>query len=410
MSRLISTLFLLGLRAGGLLSKFLLTLFIAREMTLADLGFYGLIAVGATLVPALFGLGLNGPVGRALVDLNTTAAVRLSTTRVGVTLVLHLLLTPLVVAVLAFALPAAQLPLVVLVAVTLFLENLGSDLNAILLSRFRAKSAALFLFIRSGAWPLVFIAVAWFEPAYRTIPAMMTFWLASLLLIGLIVAVMILVQGYAGAMGFDRAQARDMIAKARHFYLADLGNNGALYLDRFLVTTFLGLEATGIYTFFWALTNAVNNVILFGVTSPKAPAIIAAVNQGDKGAIRQACKALLKEIWLWCLGLSVLLMVAMPALLAQLGNDKFDQHKAVFLIMLLATVLRTVSEGTGNILYAHHQDARIARISLVAMGLSAVLILALAPSFALPGVAIAMLLAAVFVYAWRQRISGALLA
>lgn len=410
MSRLIGTLFLLGLRAGGLLSKFLLTLFIAREMTLSDLGIYGLIAVGATLVPAVFGLGLNGPTGRVLVGLNTAAAVRLGTTRVGVTILLHLLLTPLIVVILAFALPAAQVPLMMLVAATLFLENLGSDLNAILLSRFRAKSAAIFLFIRSGAWPVLFIAVAWFEPAYRTIPAMMAFWLASLLLIGLIVTLMILIHGYASAMGFDRDVAKDMIAKARHFYLADIGNNGALYLDRFLVTTFLGLEATGIYTFFWALTNAVNNVILFGVTSPKAPSIIAAVNQGDKGAIRRACKSLLKEIWLWCLGLSVLLLVAMPTLLAQLGNDKFDHHKAVFLIMLLATVLRTVSEGTGNILYAHHQDARIARISIVAMGLSALLILGLAPSFELPGVAVAMLLAALFVYAWRQRISGALLA
>lgn len=410
MSRLLGTLFLLGLRASGLLSKFLLTLFIAREMTLADLGFYGLIAVGATLVPALFGLGLNGPAGRALVDLNTEAALKLGATRVGVTALLHLLLTPVIVAVLAFTLPADQLPLIALVAITLFLENLGSDLNAILLSRFRAKTAAIFLFIRSGAWPIVFIAWAWFEPAYRTIPAMMTFWLASLLLIGLLVAVIIATQGYLKSMGFDVAQAREMIAKGRHFYLADIGNNGALYLDRFLVTTFLGLEATGIYTFFWALTNAINNVILFGVTSPKAPSIIAAVNQGDKSVILRVCKSMLKEIWLWCLGLSILLIAVMPALLAQLGNDKFDQHKAVFLIMLLATVMRTVSEGMGNILYAHHQDARIARISMVAMALSAVLILALAPAFELPGVAVAMLLAAVFVFVWRQRISRALLA
>ena len=47
---------------------------------------------------------------------------------------------------------------------------------------------------------------------------------------------------------------------------------------------------------------------------------------------------------------------------------------------------------------------------MVAMALSAVLILALAPAFELPGVAVAMLLAAVFVFVWRQRISGALLA
>lgn len=410
MKRLIGTLFLLGLRATGLLSKFLLTLFIAREMTLSDLGLYGLIAVGATLVPALFGLGLNGPAGRRLVDVDSVTALRLASTRVGVTLILHALLTPFTVLVLALVLPADQLPLVILVAVTLFLENLGSDINAILLSRFRANTAAIFLFIRSGAWPIVFIAVAWFYPEYRTIPALMAFWLGSLLLIGLIVAVIALSKRYLPLLTFDRVLAKDMLAQGRHFYIADIGNNGALYLDRFLVTSFLGLEATGVYTFFWALTNAVNNVILFGVTSPRAPSIIASVNQGDKAKIQQACKAMLKEIWVWCLGLSIMLVFVMPILLALLGNDKFDQHKSVFIVMLVATILRTVSEGTGNILYAHHQDARIARISLAAMGLSALLILSLAPFFGLTGVAVAMLVAALFVYAWRRRISGALLA
>lgn len=410
MKRLIGTLFLLGLRAGGLLSKFLLTLFIAREMTLSELGLYGLIAVGATLVPALFGLGLNGPVGRKLVDLPRDDALRLAATRSSVTVLLHLLITPLLVLLLAFWLPAGQLPLLLLVAVTLFLEHIASDLNAILLSRFKANTAAIFLFIRSGAWPLVFIAAAWFVPSLRSIPVLMGFWLASLLLIGALVMLMVLVKRYGPGLRPDFSQVRELIKSSRHFYVADIGNNGALYLDRFLVTTFLGLEATGVYTFFWALTNAVNNVILFGVTSPKAPSIIAAVNLGDKGAILRACKAMLKEIWLWCLGLSVALIVVMPWLLEALGNDKFDQHKGVFIIMLLATLLRTVSEGTGNIIYAHHQDRKIALISLAAMVLSAVSILALAPFFELNGVALAMLLAAGFVYLWRQRITKGLLA
>lgn len=410
MNKTLGTLFLLGLRGTGLLSKFALTLFIARDMTLAELGLFGLITVGATLVPATLGLGLNGPIGRQLVDLPTAAALSLASTRLSVTVLLHLLLTPLSLLVISAFLPPEQLPLLWLVAATLVLEHLSSDLNSILLARFRPNMAAVFLFIRSGAWPLLFVALAWFYPGLRSVPVIMMFWLGSLLLIGATILIWLGIKGYWPLLRPDFSRIRAMIRQSRHLYLADIGNNCALYLDRFLVTSFLGLEAAGIYTFFWSLTSAVNNIIFYGVTSPRAPTIIAAVNLGNKAAMVQACKSMLKEIWLWCLGLSLLLVCAMPTLLAAIGNTRFEQHENVFIIMLLATLLRTVSEGAGNILYAHHQDHKIAMISLSAMVISALCILSLAPLFDLQGAAIAMLLAAIFVYLWRNRITRGLLA
>lgn len=407
--KLFLTLFLLGLRAGGLASKFLLTLFIAKEMSLSDLGLYGLIAVGATIVPSLLGLGLNGPAGRTCVGASTADGIRIACTRVGITLALHAVLTPLAVIGLAFWLPSTDLVLILLVAATLILENISSDLNTLLMARFRTTFAATLLFLRSGAWPLVFIICAWFEPQLRTVHSIMAFWLVALLAVMLLLAGLSLSRGYHKLLQFDRTLARELFVRGRNFYVAEIGNAGALYSDRFLVSTFLGLEATGIYTFFWSLTNAVNNLVFTAVTNPLAPRIIAVVNEGIKPAIRAACAKMFKEVGVWSIGLAIFMAVLLPWVLHYLNNAKLDQHQLVFAMMLGATVLRTISEAADNVLYAHHQDRRIATISICAMVVSALLISIMAPFLGLLGAAMAMLGAALFVFTLRGMTARGLL-
>lgn len=410
MSNLFRTLFLLGLRASGLLSKFLLTLFIAKEMSLADLGLYGLISVGATIVPSVLGLGLNGPAGRSCVGATTALALQIASTRVGVTLLLQCIVSPIILIGLIYSLPSSSPLLIVLITATLILENLCSDLNSLLMARFKSTFAAVLLFLRSGAWPLAFIVCAWFKPELRTVDSIMEFWLGSLLLVMSIIMITSWLGGYFSMLSFDKNLAREMFAKGRNFYVAEIGNAGVLYLDRFLVSSFLGLEATGIYTFFWSLTNAVNSLIFTAVTNPLAPKIIAAVNIGNKEGVRLACRKMFKEVIIWGIGLAIVMVCVLPWVLRYLHNSKLDQHQLVFSIMLLATLLRTVSEAADNVLYAHHQDRKIALISISAMIVSGLLILLLAPWYELSGVAVAMLGAALFVFSWRSQIARKLIA
>jgi len=409
-TNLIKTLFMLGLRASGLLSKFLLTLFIAKEMSLAELGLYGLIAVGATIVPSVLGLGLNGPANRSCVGVPTAVAMQIASTRVGVTLLLQCIVSPLVLVGLIYFLPTSSLSLIALITATLILENLCSDFNCLLMARFKSTFAAVLLFIRSGAWPFAFILCAWFKPEFRTVEAIMQFWLGSLVLVMSIIMISASLNGYFKMLSFDTRLARDMFAKGRNFYVAEIGNAGVLYLDRYLVSSFLGLEATGIYTFFWSLTNAVNSLIFTAVTNPLAPKIVHAVNNGDKEGIRLACRKMFKEVGIWCVVLAVVMVGLLPWVLQYLNNSKLDQHQLVFAIMLLATLLRTVSEAADNVLYAHHQDRKIALVSIAAMAVSGLLILLLAPWFELPGVAVAMFGAALFVFSWRGLIARKLIA
>jgi len=403
------TLLMLGLRASGLFAKFALTLFIAKFMSLEDLGLYGLIAVGGTLIPAVFGLGLNGPASRSAVGAETALAVRIASSRMGVTALLHLVFAPLAVAIALYALPAQYHGIALLVAVALFLENLACDIHSLLLARFRPTLAAVLLFIRSGAWPFFFIAAAWFYPALRSVEMIIAFWLAGLVLLFAIVLVIATLAHYWHSVRFDIGLIKAFFQRSTNFYLSDIGQSGVLYLDRFLVSSFLGLEATGVYTFFWSLTNAVNSLILNAVTTPLAPSVIAAVKSRQMPAIQQAYRTIVKEVSLWCLGLCAGLICIMPVILGYLGNSKISDHKLVFAAMIIATALRTVSEASDSVLYAYHADHKIALISLSAVVVSAVCIAALAPWLGLLGVALATCMVALFMFAWRGQTARSLL-
>ena len=92
--RLLDQLQLLVVRAGATAAKFLLAIYTARYLSLADLGIYGLLVGATTIVPAVLGLGMTEWVMRKIVDLPRAQALPMVVSRLGLTLCLHLVLQP----------------------------------------------------------------------------------------------------------------------------------------------------------------------------------------------------------------------------------------------------------------------------------------------------------------------------
>ncbi len=65
--RLVYQLLRFSMRAGATMSKFLLAIYTARYLGLADLGMYGLLVGATTIVPAIVGLGMTEWTSRRLV-------------------------------------------------------------------------------------------------------------------------------------------------------------------------------------------------------------------------------------------------------------------------------------------------------------------------------------------------------
>src|ERR1700730_13063230 len=97
--RLLTQISLLAMRASITVAKFLLAIYTARYLGLADLGIYGLLVAGTTIVPAVAGLGMTDWIIRKIVDVPSAEALPLMAFRSGLTLSIHLLVQPLALAI-----------------------------------------------------------------------------------------------------------------------------------------------------------------------------------------------------------------------------------------------------------------------------------------------------------------------
>lgn len=404
-AEIVQQLTLVALRGSVTAAKFLLTLYITRVLGLADLGIYGLIAGGTTIVPALFGLGITDWVSRAIVNLPSREAIPYMASRVGLSVAVHLVGQPSVW-LLNYAL-GTPIPwhLVALAGSILFLEHVVSDAQDLLIFRGRVYFASIVLFVRAGLWPLAVMLWAWLDPAARTLDHLLVGWLTGLLVAAAMLAALLVVKQRWRLLGLRVGWLVGCIRNSAPFYLKDISGVGSLYLDRFVVSFFLGLELTGVYTFFWSFANVVNSLVLHGTMQPRIPQLVIAARDPDPNVLRRIERRVQIETASWAFGLALAAIAVMPFVLSYLGRPLLQDNVAVFYLIMLAALVRVSADCYGYMLLALHRDRAIAVISLLGAAASALLNTILIPLVGLWGAALAFLATATALLIARYSVS-----
>jgi O-antigen/teichoic acid export membrane protein len=174
-----------------------------------------------------------------------------------------------------------------------------------------------------------------------------------------------------------------------------------MFVDRFIISVFLGLELTGVYTFFWSIANVVHSLALVGMLLSQIASLLAAGRKADKTEFHAIERALQIEIGAWTLFLSLGIAIATPLLLPYLGRSLLENYLFVFWIILFATILRVAADGYGYALLALNRDTEIASIAFVGAIASAVLNAILTPLVGLWGAATAYVITAAGLLAIR---------
>lgn len=403
------------LRTTGLGSRFLLAIFMARFMTLDDIGTFALIAGAAGLLPSVAGLGLNFFMARRLVGLDHGEAVQLARQRLCVSLMTGLCCAALLVALAWFG--AVRLPFSPWLAVAiLMLELLGFDLQVALLARSRSTFANLLLFLRNGIWVLPFMALAGAMPPLRSVEALAWFWLAGL-------AVSHLVMGwhyrrdYAGAFRkSDRLTggfAASVGVRAAKIYLSDLGLAGSVYLDRFIISSLQDVRAAGIYFFYASIVNSAYIVCLAATVQVYQPQLRAAYLSGGIARLRDALRPRLQTTAL--VGFAALLAAAPATYVAARISGKAEILAAFDIVPLLiaAYAVKMLSDFMSAALAAAEKDGYYALFNIAGLGLGVAGCLAAIPVMGIHGAALAALLSSLTLLvlrlaSWRRMEARAL--
>lgn len=395
---------LLGLRLGNAAAKFALAVYMARHLGLEEVGVYGLLVGAAATIPGIFGFGLNDWTSRHVVGMGREEAVAVATTRLTLTLVVDLVLLCVAAALFVAVGPAMATTTALAIGAILLLEHLAVDDYALEIGRERPTFANLQLFLRAGAWPPVVIVWGLIDPAARSLDVVLGGWLVGLVAMWAVVAARSLGGGRWRLMRIDRGFLRRALRGALPFWLADFGAVGNLYLDRFVVSAFLGMELTGVYTFFWSFTNVVHTLAVNGVIQPQIPRLVAAARLPDPAPFALERRRLTRDSRMWTALLALGVGAFLPMLLPWLGRPLLEANLPIFAVVLLATVVRIVSDGFGMMLYALHRDRTIAATALVGVAGTGLLGPLLIGLFGLPGAASTYLVVALGLVLARRTI------
>jgi len=387
--RLLNQLLLVAMRVGSTMSKFLLAIYTVRYLGLADLGIYGLLVGATTIVPAVVGLGMTDWIIRKIVDLPRAQALPLMASRLSLTLSIHLVVQPLAFA--ADILLGEPIPLrtAVLCGAILLLDNLGNEAADMLLARRRVFLAYLLTFLRAGAWPIPVMAIGLLYPETRTLESLLLGWLGMLVVCWLIMMAIVLRKGRWRHL---RPRVGPLLLDLHGglvLYVKDVSSTISMFLDRFLISMFLGLELTGVYTLFWSIANVMHSLSVYGVLQAQLPHIIVTAQTADQAGFRTLERHLQIETSIWALLLTLGAAIATPLMLPFLDQPLVQDYLPIFWVILFATLLRVAADAYGFALLALHRDRAIATIAVAGALASAGLNLVLTPLIGLWGAAIA---------------------
>ena len=379
------------MRIGVAGSKALLALYTARFLSLADLGVYGLMIAGTTIVPAIAGFGMLDWIARKVVDLPRDQATELIVARLGLTVAVHLVVQPILFALDVWAGQPIPLPLAVLGGAILLLEHIGSDSSDLLVARRHVILAQVLSFLRGAVWPLLVIGIGLLHPQARTLAFLMTIWFV-------VVAVN---AGALLALFYSRTgtllvpvrlgMLLHQLGGSSILYIRDVSGIVSLFSDRFIISSLLGLELTGVYTLFWSIANVIHSLVAVGVLQMQIAPLLATARQDHVQFFRVKRRAQI-ELAGWLLLLTAGAAVVTPPLLPFLNRPLLQDNIAVLWVVLFAMMMRMAADFYGLILLALQRDRAIATVAVLNAVFSAATTAVLTYVLGLWGAAIAFAL------------------
>jgi O-antigen/teichoic acid export membrane protein len=396
-------LMVMAMRASVMGSKFALAIFIAHYLDLSSLGLYGLASGAIAIVPVIVNTGMNHLLMRNAV---TASPHELTDTMrhhwAFVLSVYAILLTLAVVVTSVFGTPVLWL---LIVAAMLF-EQVGNDVFYLFSSIQHHVSANAIAFIRGAAWILCYIPLAIWEPNLRTLPYLFTFWLAG----GFFSLVLFVYLSWswpwiaAFSLPFKTSVVTGTLRKSVLFYVSDLSFIASQYVDRYLVTLFLGIKAAGIYFLFWTVANAATAFLGLVLGQKQRPLLITAYRTGGLGAHNQLTWRFLQTTVFATAGLSIAVGSAFQILLPWLGQASLAGHWPAFWLIVAGIALRYLAEFLGMGLFTAHRDQITTLTNVVSVCVLVVAQVLLLPVAGLHGAGGAILITFAGISLWRYRL------
>lgn len=391
------------LRLASLAAKLILTLYIGRYLSLGDLGLYGLVTGTVMILTTAIGCRFDYVVTRDLVGAEPFAVATKMRNQAAFYATNFIGLGVIMATISLFGITDADPKILIAIFVLAVVESLANMTYNNLNSMRKPLVANLLFFIRSGFWALLATGLGLLIPALRTSYVLFVAWAlgstASLLLTLWIWRN--LPWRDVLRTPVDWGWIKRGIAKSFFIWVGALGGTAGSYVDRFIVANDLGLDLSGVATFYASFTLALYLLTQSGVVAFAYPHLITLHQQRDEKGFRHETKKLAWHIALFAGVMAIGIGLMIPLLGRLLHRPVLVEQAPTLWLMLFGAWIASNASTPYNVLFARHQDRPIwlgdFLYLFLSFGADAILVRLIGFS----GIGYGAIIASLFVFLWR---------
>jgi O-antigen/teichoic acid export membrane protein len=353
-----------GMRFFGLVAKFILSVYLAKFTSLADLGLYGLVLGGSMIATAAFGIRIDYPLMRDLPAASRKKA-SMETNAAAHWLIFNYLFCaiPAIMGIGMFG-HAGGLLLSIAIYLLCCMESWANFLYNITVLLNRPQVANNLFFVRSGAWVVPAVGIGLLVPAARSAPFVLLCWLIGVSLSAAINAWVIRDRiawrwPRMATLGFEIRWIRSALYRACGIWIGTVALTGGSSADRFILAHYLTLSDVGVATFYLSFTASLSTLVQSATFMPIQATLIEVYDRGDFREYREIVLRTLRSSILGAIGLAVPLAVVVRLAGRYAGKPELAATAHVFWLILLAAVIRSVVEGLYYPLFIVRRDREV---------------------------------------------------
>jgi O-antigen/teichoic acid export membrane protein len=377
----------LVLRALTLASRFLLSLLLARMLTPAEVGQYGLLTAALAFALLAVGLEFYSYTLREMVPATPAQRTHIITNQIVLAAIAWLAMSVLVfIAIMVGFFPPRLAPWFLVILIT---EHISLEATRILIITWRPVRAYIGIFLRGGIWVYVIAVLMFTTPSTRTLQTVLFWWVLGDILAIVFSAFSMLDLPWRELRHYrpDLSAILTGLRTARPFMLTSASALIISYVDRFAIDRFVGRDELGIYTFY--STILIGTLSLSTSVSHQFLAKIIAGFSGSTQAYRASLRVFFWSLMALASSVTVISGLLMRPMLAMLGLTAYASDIWVFYVMLPGIFMRMLADVPSYALYAARSDSYLLYCNLGAALISTALNFLLIPVFGVYGAAVA---------------------
>lgn len=345
----------LSIRALTLLGKFVLLFYMAKFLSLEEVGVYGLLVVLVSYSLYAVGFDFYTYSTREIIQMQKDEWGGVLKKQGQLILCTYIIVLPLIAYISSYFVAPKW---IIFLSVLIVLEHLNQEMMRLLIVDHKPVLANNLLFIRSGLWcyiVILFMILGWFDTSLETI---LWFWIifdVSALLIGCL---------YFSQNSFFKSKkiiTNDWLISGLKIciplLLSTLIIRAITTIDRMILEKFDGLEVVAVYALFMGLTNSLISFLETGVFSFIYPKMI--LQKNNPSEFRALLKKMVFHTVLLMIVITLGLLVLLPFLLKWVGKEVYFTHYNIFYLVLVANIIYCLSMIPHYILYTKNKDKKI---------------------------------------------------